>query len=318
MHLVQVCNVGNICGGTAACAWAVTRALPAASHTVVFLSPVTDETRAAFEPHRIVVRRLVDDEFIRTIGADAVLLHNTVPQNCTPLSSAFTLQYKHSAVAHVAADSEVTCSKWLADRLGGGAPVLYQAVPVPPQPFIARRRELERDLVVGRICTPTQRKWSTDILPLYERLSHEQPAARFEFVGAPKPLVPKLSAACRGRAAFYPAGFEARSRLWNWDVLLYHHPTMTESFGRTAAEAMRSGCVPIVDDRGGFREQITDRVTGFLCRTAGDFAAAMETVSDRSIWWTISRAARTEANRRFSITRFSLDLTRLIRDCLNR
>lgn len=54
LRILQVCNVGQITGGTAACAWTITRALPWAQHTVAFLSPVSGDTREAFRPAQLV------------------------------------------------------------------------------------------------------------------------------------------------------------------------------------------------------------------------------------------------------------------------
>ena len=108
--------------------------------------------------------------------------------------------------------------------------------------------------MIGRICTPQQKKWPNDVDEFYGRLADSYPQIRWEFIGCPTELQSRLSTVCHGRTTFLPAGWGARSRLWNWDALLYHNPQVTESFGRTVAEAMRAGCIPIVDDRGGFRE----------------------------------------------------------------
>ena len=44
-HLVQVCNVGTIVGGTGACAWTVSQSLPDWRHTILFMSRITPETQ---------------------------------------------------------------------------------------------------------------------------------------------------------------------------------------------------------------------------------------------------------------------------------
>lgn len=54
------------------------------------------------------------------------------------------------------------------------------------------------------------------------------------------------------------------------DVLLQSCDTY-ENLPRVAMEAMSSGCVPVVDNRGGWREIIEHDVTGFLCGSAADF-----------------------------------------------
>jgi glycosyltransferase involved in cell wall biosynthesis len=88
---------------------------------------------------------------------------------------------------------------------------------------------------------------------------------------------------------------------------VYHNPAVTETFGRTVAEAMRAGCVPIVDDRGGFREQVEPE-TGFLCRTDGDFADAIERLSNRDDWRVVSDTAMQRANERFGLEWFGREL----------
>jgi len=89
--------------------------------------------------------------------------------------------------------------------------------------------------------------------------------------------------------------------------LLYHHPTLTESFGRTVAEALRAGCIPIVDRRGGFREQIPAG-GGFLCDTRDHFLAALAAISSPAARRQIARAGQTHADDRFALRRFARDL----------
>ncbi|HUG89913.1 MAG TPA: glycosyltransferase [Planctomycetaceae bacterium] len=172
-------------------------------------------------------------------------------------------------------------------------------------------RLLRTEPVIGRLCTPTPRKWPPGLIPFYGRLAAQFPAVRWEFVGCPPALQPALAAACNGRAEFLPASWTARSRLWHWDALLYHHPHVTESFGRVAAEAMRAGCIPIVDARGGFCEQVVEGC-GSLCGDADDFAAGLERLLAADSRLSMSRAARARADKRFSLARFAAEfLSRL-------
>ncbi len=149
------------------------------------------------------------------------------------------------------------------------------------------------------------------LVPFYARLSQEHPQVAWVFVGCPPELAASLMTACQERARFHPAGWGARQRLWEWDALLYHHPTLAESFGRTAAEALRAGCIPIVDDRGGFREQVT-ACTGFCCGSVADFSRALETlrrVPKRRAW---SRRGMARAEARFSLAAFRERFRRLL------
>jgi glycosyltransferase involved in cell wall biosynthesis len=182
------------------------------------------------------------------------------------------------------------------------APVLYQAVPKPRRPVGGDTRALREHLVIGRICTPVARKWPGELPAFYERLAGLFPRVEWEFVGCPSEVHPPLAEACHGRAAFFPASWDARARLWRWDALLYHNPHVTESFGRTAAEAMRAGCIPIVDAAGGFVEQVVEGC-GLLCASAEEFAAAIERLHDPGERRGMSRRALAHADGVFSIER---------------
>jgi glycosyltransferase involved in cell wall biosynthesis len=224
-----------------------------------------------------------------------------------------TLQYVHSRGTRAKADITVYCSAWLAAECGRGSDgrVLYQPVPKPPAPLHADRRSLRQNLRVGRLCTPTARKWPEEIVEFYRRLAQCCPEVDWEFVGCPPEMQGRLSDACSGRGTFIPASRHARSRMWTWDALLYHHPHLTESFGRTAAESMRAGCIPIVDGRGGFVEQVAEG-TGFLCADNDDFCEALQSLSDPSVRLRMSRAAMAHADETFSLQRFRCDLLRLL------
>jgi glycosyltransferase involved in cell wall biosynthesis len=169
------------------------------------------------------------------------------------------------------------------------------------------RRELRESLVVGRLCTPGDAKWPRALLPFYSRLAASHRNVDWEFVGCPEGMQRPLAEACQGRVRFLAASWEARRHLWRWDAVLYHHPTLTESFGRVAAEAMRTGCVPILDARGGFLEQVTPE-TGWLCASASEFDAALAVLACRSLWRTMSCAAMAHADDVFSLARFRSEL----------
>jgi len=328
VHLLQVCNVGEICGGTAACAWSVTRSFPQWQHTVAFLNPVRHATRRAFAPHLVLEWPRVTAALVEAVEADGLLLHNTSPHRLPEPVGVPTWQYAHSRTPLAAADATLYCSQWLADEWGAAsADVCWQGVPIPPWPAVigadrpclperpavqdgsATVRVIDREfLVVGRLCTPTPRKWPTDVLPFYAALTARCPFVWWEFVGCPRVLESALRTACAGRATFWSAGWERRDRYFTWDALLYHHPRLTESFGRTVAEAMCAGCVPIVDGRGGFREQL-DRGGGFLCGTFSDFVTALDTLRDTATRQAIAHRAIEVARERFSLEAFARRLT---------
>jgi len=315
MRIVQVCNVGNICGGTAACAWSITRALPECRHTICFLSAPTSETRDTFLPVEVRQIRRVDDRVLAPFQPDLVILHNTAAVHVDSVRQSLCLQYMHSRGHHAPADLTVACSKWLALQFPHSVPILDQPVPLPPgidqKLCTTGSRAFDDQLIVGRICTPQARKWPESSLAIYHHLAPLFPEIRWEFVGCPHAFEPQLQTACRGRAKFWPAGWEARRHLLRWHALLYHHPTLTESFGRTCAEAMRAGCIPVVDDRGGFSEQIQSGRTGFLCRNITEFTAALAALTP-SQRWLMSQAGRSAANARFSLRTFATRFRQLL------
>jgi len=302
-RLLQVCNVGEICGGTAACAWSVTRALPEFEHVVAFLSPIGAGTQAAFPPCELRRCSRVDVQLVTEARADLVLLHNTPPCQAHGRWNVPTILYAHSFTNLAAADRRVYCSRWLAARYGASVQdVCWQGVPRPPQNPRDNSPKVS-ELVVGRLCTPDARKWPSDVLLFYRALAARCPFVRWEFVGCPRGLREALFGACGGRAAFWDAGWERRALYGTWDALVYHHPWLTESFGRTVAESMRAGCVPVVDRRGGFCEQL-DAGGGCLCETRDDFAAAIERLREGDVRRTMSHQARRIANERWSLEAF--------------
>ncbi len=310
MRMLQVCNVGNIIGGTAACAWSITRAIPDVQHHVVFLSHITDATRAAFQHCTIDRWERVDETHLNSIRPDLVLLHNVAPQRVGPIRSAVTMQYVHSQGRRANATFTCHCSRWLADRQGASPEtILIQPVPKPPVPD-SDPRESAEPFRVGRICTPQPHKWPADTIGFYERFAPRFPHVRWEFVGCPEPLQLQLQTACRGRAVFHAAAWHSRSLLWTWHAMLYHNANVTESFGRTVAESMRAGCIPIVDARGGFVEQVPEGC-GFLCQSEENFAGALEQLPEQR--QQLSHAATQHADAAFSLARFREKLLNRLR-----
>lgn len=300
MLLTQVCNVGSITGGTAACAWSVTRALPDWQHDVVFLDAITNETCRTFEPVPVRSLKRVCSTDVRQ--ADVVLLHNTHPSHCEKLPVP-TVGYRHSRCRMAATDRSLDCSHWLNER-NKQRPVLWQGVPRPRQPeTLTDDRALRDELRIGRLCTPRDTKWPADTPSLFDDLARAVPSARFEFVGCPSSMQPRLQQATRGRCCFVPASWQARERLVDWDLLVYSNRQLAESFGRTVAEAMRAGCVPVVDNQGGFVEQLRNG-GGFLCGHTSDFVAAVRQMSDPFERRTISRQAVAKGEECFSLAAF--------------
>lgn len=303
MHLLQVCNVGEIMGGTAACAWSLTRSLPDWKHSIAFLTPIRPTTREAFHPHTLIdwsPGKLISDA---SMDADLIILHNIGPGRLSLRGGRPTIQYVHSIGRRIEADQTVYCSEWLATQCARPREqVLWQGVPIPQEPFGHTVRGAG-PLRIGRICTPSRRKWPESLVEFYAVLASRHPNVQWEFVGCPDELRSKLLMACQLRAVFQKASWGARSAFWKWDALLYHHPTLVETFGRTAAEAARAGCIPIVDDCGGFQEQL--RVLGgFGCRSIQDFSAALTQLADVTTRIKLATTLQQRAEAHFSLRAF--------------
>ncbi|MFV0445865.1 MAG: glycosyltransferase [Planctomycetaceae bacterium] len=314
MHLLQVCNVGNICGGTAACAWSITRALDGWTHSVLSLSPPTAETAHAFAPVNIEQRSMITRREVLQLKPDVVLLHNTAASRVQTSLGVFTMQYLHSRIEPARADVTVACSQWLRTQFSPEIVdgVLYQPVHGPFAGNGAADDALAGPFTVGRICTPHRKKWPSELIPLYAHWAERHPQVTWEFVGCPADLQVRLHRACRSQAAFWPAEWSARRHLLRWNALLYHHPSLTETFGRTVAEALQASCIPIVDDRGGFREQL-ERGGGYLCRTMTDFDVALIDLQQAPQHNRLSQRAREIGHARFSGPAFATRFQQLLR-----
>ncbi|MFO1022575.1 MAG: hypothetical protein U0903_18045 [Planctomycetales bacterium] len=286
LTLLQVCNVGQITGGTAACAWTVARSLPDVRHKIVFRGSLSAETRQRFQDWEPEQWRQITRAQVARTRADLVLLHNISRESISRNGLRGTLDrptvnYLHSRIAPAVADVWICCSEWLRERYGRPElQVVRQGVPRPPH--VAEEikgRRAAGQMRVGRLCTPTARMWWSGLPEFYAGLAHDFPTVAWEFVGCPAEMQSALHQACGRRAVFHPAGWDARRLLWSWDALLNHHPELTESFGRTVGDAFRSGCIPIVDRRGGFIEQI-EGGPGYLCRDAEEFRGAVRELLD--------------------------------------
>ena len=118
MKILQICNVGRIVGGTAACAWTLTRSLPSCQHHVVFLSSISEETHQAFSGCHIEQWEQVTVSAVNRVNPDVVILHNIPFSRAERRLPAVTIQYLHSKISPASADLTLFCSDWLAQLYG--------------------------------------------------------------------------------------------------------------------------------------------------------------------------------------------------------
>lgn len=316
MKLLQVGKKPEILGGTVGCMWAICEALPDWSHTLFFCSrqPVPGRTREVLNGHRFEAAPALPAGWLKSAAPDVILFHNTsdheVPLELLP-GGALAIYYYHSSYTEVADFQGVVdrCQRSLAVSeflaRGAGMPagsVLYQPVPAPPPR--QERPSPAGELIVGRLCNPREENWPDSVLDLYRFLARRNPRVRWELVGCPEGMRPRLAEACGGRVAFHEPSFGARSLLWSWHAMLYDSGEVVHSYGRAVCEAQRAGCVPVVNRGGGFLEQIEDGRTGFLCGGPEELASALERLEDPETWSALSREGRTAGDRRGSLARW--------------
>lgn len=298
--MLSVANVGTLLGGTGAAAYTVVKSLPDWKHTVLFLSGFDTSLGEKFGCDVRFDSRL-KPELLDDVKPDVILFHNTMPDRM-PLNfrdGVLAVYYQHSGAlacrdARKRCHGFLTVSKWLAGKTGVRDEfVLYQPVPKPAEMPLADHGGRN---VFGRIATPgNRRKWDDAVdfyVALYEAIGEYQSRVAFEFIGCPDDVAAELHSILPCPTVFHKPSWEARSRLTAWDAMLYHSD-LEESYGRTVCEAQRAGCVPIVDRRGGFTEQIRHGETGFLCESIEQFADAIRSVASGSC--SVTREALTTA-----------------------
>ena len=101
-----------------------------------------------------------------------------------------------------------------------------------------------------------------------------------------------------------PAGGDPAEFLRSLDLFIYDvGPAFRESWGRTVAEAMLCGAIPLVPKAGGhhLEELVVDGQCGFVCGSREEFAErAQHLARDPALRRQMSLAARAHARQRFS------------------
>lgn len=168
-------------------------------------------------------------------------------------------------------------------------------------PFSAERDAAS--FIMGHISRPDPSKFSADTLSIYEAVDSPVPK-RGIFLGynhrcaaktGPPPPWIELAA---NHTRMHPADFFRRCH-----VVLQPSDT-TENWPRIGLEAMASGCVLIVDRRGGWLRMIEHGETGFLCSSPEEFAGcATRLAHDPALRRKIARQACESVRTRTSFER---------------
>lgn len=92
------------------------------------------------------------------------------------------------------------------------------------------------------------------------------------------------------------------------------YPALLEHFGMTPVEAMAYGCVPILLNKGGYKESVQDGVSGFLFDTKEEAVEKLKLlIKNQKLWGKMSGNARQRA-KKFSLERMQKDLDRMMQD----
>jgi len=312
MRLLQVNNVASLLGGTGQCALSIRHALPDFEHRVQFFGFGDVEPGIQSEFGSVVsinVGNRVRQEDLE--WADLVIFHNTamvnmpsrIPENC---ASVYYLHSNHKS-AHSAAsqcDIALCVSRFLQRDSKATFPVLHQPIKLPPK---INPRTFDGPMKIARFCTPSPEKWKIEqVCELYsEAFSQFGSTCEFHFVG-PSPrhsaMIEEIADDLKASVVSCDASTAMRSKLREWDVLLYSSDVV-ETYGRTVCEAQMCGCVPIVDNKGGFVEQIKHGYDGFLCNSIPEFMTAIDdTFYDRDRGFEMSQKAELSGAQRGSLS----------------
>lgn len=132
-----------------------------------------------------------------------------------------------------------------------------------------------RCVTVGRLARAARSKWNRQLWQVLESVRKRNISLRAMCMGWNGETEGKCGPAPSWAECFAPGAVPSAEFLRSCDILLCMNGGDVENWPRVGLEAMASG-VPIVADKaGGWVEMIEHGVTGMLCETPADFAAAM-------------------------------------------
>ena len=250
MKFLWVNNVPSIVGGTLNCTHSMCKALPNHDHMVLSLQ---GEFRSAEKEAFAGVAQLTT----RWVDADVVVFQNSPMNEVVHSGANHSVYYYHSEhrspIASRFTDHQFFVSDYLKNKLSLPGEVLYQPVTRPKERF----QRHKKDVVIGRLCTPTKEKWVLDEFLPHLVACKGIPGVWFDLVGCPEAIKSTVQTSLDHKVSFFPCSFSARSLLHTWDCLVYT-ASQHETFGRTVREAQRCGCVPVVSNHSGLAEQVRD------------------------------------------------------------
>lgn len=214
----------------------------------------------------------------------------------------------------------------------GGARVVYNGIRVDPGTTVSRsdaRRALglpESDFVIGMLGKVQLRKAQREGLLAAAALRARRPDVRVVIAGA----IGDARYLGELRRTAGELGLHDRVDVLGWrpdaarvlaalDALLV--PSVQESFGRAALEAMAAGTPVVAVASGGILELVSDGETGVLASSArpDELAAALGSIADDpGRAREIARRARAEVRARFSLEAQAAGIAAALEDALGR
>lgn len=182
------------------------------------------------------------------------------------------------------------CKKWINTYWGLDSEILYP--PVNTENFAPAKKKKNVILHVGRFFVTGHSKKQLDLAKAFIRMQHKNNVGDWElhFVGSiaegntHKQYFDSIVNEAKGHPIFFHnnVSFEELRKLLSEAKIYWHatgldededrNPLAMEHFGITTVEAMASGCVPVVINKGGQREIVTPE-SGFKWDTRDELIA---------------------------------------------
>lgn len=252
------------------------------------------------------------------------ILHFQTPFHGVAGRSPLT-QVKLKRIHHIVCNSEFT-KKWIDQEYGVYSKVVYPPVDVGK---IKPLRKGNVILYVGRFSTLQQRKGQAVLIEAFQELCDEGfKEWKLVLVGGSDVGAGGLVDKLRERIKRYPVEIienPAHAKLktvygqakifWSaagFEIDEEEEPEKVEHFGISIVEAMSAGCVPVIVDKGGHQEIVSDKENGYLWGSIGDLKrATLKLAKDDQTRARIARKAQARA-KTFSIQIFEAKMLGII------
>jgi hypothetical protein len=160
-------------------------------------------------------------------------------------------------------------------------------------PYQPRPHKPGETFVIGKLCRAHPHKFSADTWDQFRviRQAVDGPV-EFHVMGF-SDIITHTTGPPPSWVEAYPAGLHTSQDFLAGCHCLVQSGDIAENWPRVGLEAMSAGVPVLADDRGGWPEMIAHGETGYLCKTAGEYAAcAARLAADESWRLTMTQRAR--------------------------